>query len=102
MNTHTPGPWEVVELKSAHGGWSGWNVWADAICDEDGTLCHDVFCEADARLIAAAPALLAACQRVLANSEHGSWCPAITSSAPCACYYEVARQAVCKALGESL
>lgn len=88
-------PWQIVE--------DGWGVRLE--CAQQGIIALSPERPADDPdwlLLRAAPDLLAACQRVLANSEHGSWCPAITSSAPCACYYEVARQAVCKALGESL
>ena len=51
---HTPGPWTVVTIGDNP---PQWNVWADAIEDDDATLCHDIYCVADARLIAAAPAM---------------------------------------------
>lgn len=60
----TPGPWEIVPPDIE--GWHeyGFNIWADAIADEDATLCHDIYSEADARLIAAAPDLLEAAEKV--------------------------------------
>lgn len=60
MAEHTPGPWEVVEIKAPNPrAPSQWNVWAEAVDDEDGTLCHDIYSGADARLIGAAPEMLA-------------------------------------------
>jgi hypothetical protein len=67
QSTHTPGPWTAKEL---HANYSGFVVLAEnrprkgymaRVDDKSG-----VFSEADARLIAAAPELLAACKRALA------------------------------------
>jgi hypothetical protein len=58
MNEHTPGPWELVPPVDDQQEY-GFNIWADAINDEDATLCHDVYNKADAHLIAAAPDMLA-------------------------------------------
>jgi hypothetical protein len=50
MSKHTPGEWKAIE------GMNGWQVWADDI-----QIIDYVLEEADTRLIAAAPLLLAAC-----------------------------------------
>lgn len=64
MSGHTPGPWIIVPPDIE--GWHeyGFNVWAEAVDDEDKTLCHDVYSEADAHLIAASPELLEAAKQV--------------------------------------
>ncbi len=55
MSEHTPGPWNTMHP------WD--EVWADS--DESGIhICHPAPIEANARLIAAAPALLEACQAI--------------------------------------
>ena len=65
MSKHTPGPWEISDGHVyAKGGLS------PICCDYevDGTVCLVVRNEANARLIAAAPTLLAALQDVLASA----------------------------------
>lgn len=65
MSEHTPGPWKAVR----HGSTAG-----SIVCDigraleivrSDGGETHNEAIEADARLIAAAPDLLAACEALL-------------------------------------
>lgn len=100
--SHTPGPWKVVDR---------WYVWTDddvgcevaKVCDEnldDDTL---VQADADARLIAAAPELLAALKLLRDPGGSGQW--------PCYCtdphYYGgkcencIATAAIDKAEGRS-
>ena len=81
MSKHTPGPWRVIG--------AGWDERGDA----QYTL-RDVKAigAADARLIAAAPDLLAALKRVLSDDE-------VALSRP---DYEFARAAILKAEGEGL
>ena len=57
---HTPGPWAMEPSKDGRG------YWIDSV--SDGTICqvmHDEKAEADARLISAAPDLLAALRMVM-------------------------------------
>jgi hypothetical protein len=56
---HTPGPWRFNPVGEVRG--ADWNV---VVCDTYGNGDDDV-ADADARLIAAAPELLAACERAL-------------------------------------
>lgn len=77
--SHTPGPWAV-------GGESGNDGEAEEIVAADRTICWtaDTFTDeegaaitdedrANARLIAAAPELLAACKYLLENAEAAGW-----------------------------
>lgn len=68
---HTPGPWFVEEghIQRDSGGIRYWQVQneQDAICCNQ--FCYSGNGEANARLIAAAPELLAALQRIM-NSGH--------------------------------
>lgn len=62
---HTPGPWTAKVMDAPGRAWHGqWEIhWSD-----DGECVAEiVFKEDDARLIAAAPALLAVCEYALAN-----------------------------------
>ena len=64
--SHTPGPWKAGQRIAGN----GWGVW----CTENwyGVLDNTapgIDAEANARLIAAAPDLLAACEAVLADHE---------------------------------
>lgn len=67
MSRYTPGPWEAGEWNTAKGG-----CWVNAkdihICCIDGEAEDPM---ADARLIAAAPELLAACKDAL--NQSGLW-----------------------------
>lgn len=75
MAGHTPGPWKIFD------GWGADKarpVIVDSIPDVDGKciancICHVATTNADAlanaRLIAAAPTLLAACQFAIANQD---------------------------------
>jgi len=62
---HTPGPWECPNLDDDYSSRQGW------ITTKEGTLIAAMEPsdnqESDARLIAAAPELLAACQEVMRN-----------------------------------
>ena len=63
MSKHTPGPWRVNPgAKEVRG--ADWNV-----------IVADVTDEQDARLIAAAPDLLAACSDLVEMSDAGVPCP---------------------------
>lgn len=96
MSKHTPGPWV---LRAEH--WMpsvviGESVWhAATITGRERPGERD----ANARLIAAAPDLLAALKEML---DKGEGCAACGSGAPgCGCRYERARAAISKAEGES-
>jgi hypothetical protein len=81
---HTPGPWRMTKkpYSRTKEGPSGWNVRADTAMPGDpsehvvatahGTDVYGFSAEANARLIASAPDLLAACQRVLRAIEWGT------------------------------
>ena len=61
MTGHTPGPWEALPWERESGG-QDWNIWGPRPSNHPGhpDLEGDVGSEADARLIAAAPEMLAA------------------------------------------
>lgn len=61
---HTPGPWRFNPVGEVRG--ADWNV---VICDTYGNGDDDV-ADADARLIAAAPDLLAACEMALLDMRY--------------------------------
>ena len=81
MSKHTPGPWRIGSLES-YDGYTGQpyrNVWAGQ--DEaatvvarairsDGAMTNDV--DADARLIASAPDLLAICKELAESAAYWS------------------------------
>jgi hypothetical protein len=79
--THTPGPWAIDTAERGQSGtrfrsvYRAGNVHAE-ICRVYGGM-RDQHMDADARLIAAAPDLLAACKSMLAHME--SWRVAETS-----------------------
>jgi len=82
MSKHTPGPWEV------HDGF----IFSQHLPGvRDSQVIGDARTGADARLIAAAPELLAALQAAIANEqEHGQdWQP----------WAQQAREAIAKAMG---
>lgn len=57
--------------------------------------------EANARLIAAAPELLAACQAMLQTSGHSSWLHVTNGPCRCkSCAKEMARKAIARAIGD--
>lgn len=93
--THTPGPWKAVDAfvennpnrwLVARGGWGGPNI---ADCGPGA--------EADARLIAAAPELLAACRIALANATAGEQLTPLGLKA----IADAARSALSKATGSN-
>ncbi len=82
MNKHTPGPWKAEPFAG------GWNVWPISSKKPDGSAIAYDCTEADARLIAAAPDLLAA---LLALVERGTDSPE----------HMAAEAAIAKATGEA-
>lgn len=106
MSAHTPGPWEVrfFRSKSHRIDAPGWDELAVVYGNEDDDL--DRQGRANARLIAAAPDLLAAC-RLLLDSERslGDLCaggcrPGINQHTQ-GCAVAVASAAIAKAEGKS-
>jgi len=74
---HTPGPWKVIyspklQVCDVAETWTitdlDWDYLADGVPAEDAA-CMDAVDEANARLIASAPSLLAACERLVAIVE---------------------------------
>jgi hypothetical protein len=70
VSKHTPGPWHLhpTGRPNVLGLWT--------VFHGPGESCHNQICqaeEADARLIAAAPDLLAACQAILETLDMGTW-----------------------------
>lgn len=84
MNDYTPGPWEVRPDMSVEDTETGTTI--AAFCEE-----------ANARLIAAAPDLLAALEAVMQHFD--PWSMPESASQPMRAY-EDARAAIAKALGE--
>jgi hypothetical protein len=78
MSTHTPGPWVVRHFPTARGGtMAAWIL--DALPDQDGKVIANAIAtaagtnedmDANARLIAAAPDLLAACEAILDKLDY--------------------------------
>ena len=73
--SHTPGPW-FVSMKPDwdEDGWIGVDVYdcdggVFAVVDDEPETIARPFCEADARLIAAAPEMLEALERILEVAE---------------------------------
>jgi hypothetical protein len=81
MRKHTAGPWRVVESTNPSQFAKGWReirgqqkpvVYADEYqSSRDGTVCGVRISEDNARLIAAAPDLLAACEKFAAAMRSG-------------------------------
>lgn len=95
MAGHTPGPWRAVQCRGLDGKPLGpWQVnWYTpdsgipwAVCQLD-----QLAVEANARLIAAAPALLEALEDLL-NPPHTSWCDGRTEDGDCPCGFRGAAQ----------
>lgn len=84
-NTHTPGPWECSGIAIMAGGH------CIATCDTEAANTSDKINKANARLIAAAPDLLALVQEVLSD-ELASLAPGTI---------ERARAAIAKATGDA-
>ena len=89
MNKHTPGPWKVLEARTARGDHYGWSVWQDRerpyansprgnrICSTpDGTTKE---AKANAQLIAAAPEMYAIIDYFVQLVEDGIETDVITS-----------------------
>jgi hypothetical protein len=88
--THTPGPWKAEQFADRI------NVWPISRKKPDGSAVAYDMTAADARLIAAAPDLLAACQDVLREYAEfaGLWTIDTESDGVTAC-----RAAIAKATG---
>lgn len=90
---HTPGPWRVAK-------WRNGFLWVDSsVTDEGVALCGDGSwvgpCEANARLIAAAPDMLQALADILRHTDECQSC-----NGHMAAIDAIARQAIAKARGE--
>jgi hypothetical protein len=101
MSEHTPGPWRF----SREGDEPYWHVDMPGPCGVRYGFCNAMVytTEADARLIAAAPELLAACNKLVATLE-GAWAErelAAPKSVQCQLGTEVrhAKAAIAKAEG---
>jgi hypothetical protein len=105
-DTYTPGPWTR----------SGWSVLADGKMIADAGFNpspgfkpsrSEEEITANARLIAAAPALLAALKAIIEEGSHSSFCPARDMTTPkfiaenCDCAQSKARAAIALATGEA-
>lgn len=75
MNTHTPGPWEIQLYspgEDAEGdAFESQHRIATRLCD----VATGIQCSADARLISAAPDLLAALEQITVLAEYGTTGP---------------------------
>lgn len=100
MSEHTPGPWTFHLPHSS-------DYWAPAFIKVSGSIVAEAFSrngfqerDANARLIAASPQLLEACEAMLAQFEH--WLPQLTSEERGVEIEPVrmARSAISKARGE--
>jgi hypothetical protein len=92
--THTPGPWEAVLSRDTQ-----WRIWSRAYAEEEVLVVPwDPRAEENARLMAAAPDLLEACQTMLAffgpEEQH-------QNAATLRRALDGARTAVAKATGEA-
>jgi hypothetical protein len=83
MSKHTPGPWEA---KNNGTHWNNKEIdnWIITYGNDDEQIVDHVYEEANARLIAAAPELLAACEEferwhevVSSDSYHSEWTQAL-------------------------
>lgn len=102
MNKHTPGPWDVLNSKKEE--WYGrpLDYWTVTAKDRDLWICaspewdpeHDEESTANARLIAAAPELLEALQKIVAAADGEGWSQLDATLAN-------ARAAIAKARGEA-
>ena len=94
---HTPGPW----MKSTHGGISKYSIWSSSgqhIADTNTTKSIGFErCAANASLIAAAPDLLEALQKISNGQEMTG---DFTHVETVLRYQEIARAAIAKATGE--
>lgn len=96
---YTPGPWFAAGYKSV------WRVWHDegiaCVADVHPGLEPDPTAEANARLIACAPDLLAACEAALKGHGHvhEDSCSIGPDSKVCSCHVALLENAVAKARG---
>lgn len=96
MSKHTPGPWKVAAIPGA-------------VIAMDNTTIAKVFygersvCDANARLIAAAPELFEALGSALRLGDHDGACKAMARGGPedCICWVAAAHAAIAKAEGKS-
>lgn len=99
MSEHTPGPWRVGLAQTVNGG-RGWTVvdivGADGACFMDTRHYSEERRDADSRLIAAAPDLLAAL-RYIAEKQWSSLCAEVAAEDMC----NEARAALARAEGRS-
>lgn len=94
---HTPGPWKAAHNApfrwAIHGPRNEWIAQTDAAFDDGSSGSPDA-CEANARLIAAAPDLLAVCRAVVAGTNAKNGFVGVGSD-----IYMAARAAIAKAEG---
>ena len=101
MSKHTPGPWKSWQPKNpenlARGPQGHWEVATDSL-DRRQCVVQSVYSEANARLIAAAPELLAALEEVDALMSHSEDCARWhVSAAECTCLVARVRAAIARA-----
>ena len=99
---HTPGPWQIAQPKGAGTARFIWrNDEGPGFAGETNTnyrmVARDVHSEADARLIACAPDLLAALRLLLDGLQ--TYAPEFLHGLPKADYIRAARAAIAKAEG---
>ncbi len=92
MDKHTPGPWSVVAFGQPP---------IFEIESEDANICQGVFMEEDARLIAAAPDLLAACRAVVGQLSPSPNFPVVIEPGVEPYAVKLAREAIARATGEA-
>jgi hypothetical protein len=95
---HTPGPWTAFELGKEDGTWEKWSIVHNGPLCYGGDACQGpIVSEANARLIAAAPELLEACEEALGplqDAQNG-----LRSSLAAKAFMKV-KAAIAKAKGE--
>jgi hypothetical protein len=110
MGQFTPGPWCVEDPMAPESLWvvqagkESYEWFAIAVCDmpdEDDHLFVSAEVHANARLIAAAPDLLAALQNLVSLQADAAFTPVDVWLARTSAHYSAAREAIAKATGPS-
>lgn len=89
ISPHTPGPWQIIK------GYEIWGHAGEKVCDLG--FPEDTYTKGDRNLIAAAPDMLAALEKVLSYAEY--YAP--TLNGPVDECFKEARAAIAKARGQS-
>ena len=93
---HTPGPWTCHELGDEDGSWERWSIVHNGPLCYGGDACQGpAVSEANARLIAAAPELLEACEAIALDLENNGELYETDEAR-----IEILRAAIAKAKGE--